>query len=153
MSNDAAAASTSVQLALDKSSQRIITHMNADHGDSIKAYLRHYAGLHTAARGELTAISVEGMTIKATLQCGRTVAGVFVPYASGALESAGAIRPVVMAMHKEAYGKLGVAYRLQNGYYTAGHVFGALKKSRMAQAGITATVVVAAYGVNRYLRK
>lgn len=155
MSDDAAATSTSVQLALDKSSQRIITHMNADHGDSIKAYLHHYAGLDTAAEGELTAISVEGMTIKATLQCGRTVADVFVPYASGALKSAGAIRPVVMAMHKEAYGKLGVAYRLQNGYYTAvaGHVFGALKKSRTAQVSITATVVVAAYGVNRYLRK
>jgi hypothetical protein len=144
-----------VQLALEKSAQRIITHMNADHGDSIKAYLHHYACLDTAVKGELTAISVVGMTITATLECGKTVADVFVPYASGALESAGAIRSVVVAMHKEAYGKLGYLYRLQNGYYTtaAGHIIGALKKSRKAQVGVTAMVVVAAYGVNRYLRK
>jgi putative heme iron utilization protein len=47
--------------------QSMIAHMNTDHADSLKAYLRHYTRLHDAATGELTAISLSGMTITATL--------------------------------------------------------------------------------------
>jgi len=101
---------------LDKSRQRIIKHMNEDHGDSCLVYLRHYAKLPNATKGELKDMSSEGLTIDATLEDGEVKAGVFVPF-TRQLEKASDIRPIVVDMHHEAYHALGVGYKLKEGYY------------------------------------
>ena len=48
---------------------RIITHMNADHSDSLIRYLRHYHGVSSLAarNARLTAIALDSMTISASL--------------------------------------------------------------------------------------
>ena len=48
---------------------RIITHMNADHSDSLIRYLRHYHGVSSlvARNARLTAIALDSMTISASL--------------------------------------------------------------------------------------
>jgi hypothetical protein len=46
----------SVEDALSKRAAKIVTHMNDDHGDSLKAYLQHFKQLD-AIKGELTQIS------------------------------------------------------------------------------------------------
>ena len=48
---------------------RIITHMNADHSDSLIRYLRHYHGVSSSAarNARLTAIALDSMAISASL--------------------------------------------------------------------------------------
>jgi hypothetical protein len=145
----------SVEDALSKRAAKIVTHMNDDHGDSLKAYLQHFKQLD-AIKGELTQISVEGMTLKATLANETVVTDVFIPYSSGPLKSAGEIRTVVVAMHKDAYNALGISYKLQNGYYEsiAGHVAKAFAKNTTAQVAVAGAVALIGMGLFlRYKRQ
>ena len=141
-----------VASALAKRAEKIISHMNEDHADSIKAYLRHFCKLD-AEGGELTAISEQGMTMTATLADGTVKSGVFLAYSGGPLKSAGLIRPAVVAMHREAYDALGFGYKLENGYYQsiAGHIVNGIAKSQKAQLTIGA-ILAGVVAVGMYVR-
>merc|ERR1719171_1844938 len=101
---------------LQKSRDRIVNHMNEDHGDSILAYVHYHAQQPDAKSAELKDISAKGMTIDAKLADGSEKQGIFVPY-SRPLTKASEIRPIVVDMHYEAYHTLGFKYKLEQGYY------------------------------------
>lgn len=81
---------------------RIITHMNKDHTDSITRYLEHYCGVSSfkAQYGKLTAFSCSFMTIKAL---GSTYRVPFDP----PLKDYSEARPRVVTMDYEAIEGLG----------------------------------------------
>ena len=143
---------------LAKRADKIITHMNLDHEDSIKAYLRYYAKLGDATGGKITSISSAGLTLNATLLPQNTESkerikeGIFVAYPSGKLENAAHAKTVLIEMHKEAYSKLGIRYKLENGYYKmiVGFIWMAFTKSKRAKIIISSVAVIIAYKYKKY---
>lgn len=106
-----------LESSLAASKNRIVTHMNEDHGDSLLVYARHFGRLDEATASLITDLSAKGMTLDVTLADTRKET-IFVPY-SRPLSSAKDIRPVVVEMHHEAYNALGFLYKLRNGYYSS----------------------------------
>lgn len=111
---DGAVTSLAEQLAPQK--QRIMGHMNEDHGDSLLVYAKHYAKLESATKAVLTDMCTEGLTLDVSFPEGRKDSGVFVQYSRppAAVQD---VRKVVEDMHHEAYDALGYAYKLRSGFY------------------------------------
>lgn len=79
--------------------ERIIGHMNEDHGDSVLAYARHYAGRSAATAATLAGIDQTGMDIVVTEPAGdQSVRVTF----KEPLADAAAAHHVLIAMSKEA---------------------------------------------------
>jgi len=106
---------SNVDADLAKSRDRIITHLNNDHGDSLLAYASHYAKLTGATAARLTDLSSKGFTLDVTVS-GQVRTGVFIAYPRPLLD-AKEIRAISVEMHHEAYTSLGLLYRLRHGYY------------------------------------
>ena len=100
--------------ALARSSARVCTHMNEDHGESLLAYAHYYANLPGAKAARMTAVLPRGFEIEVE-DNGKTQT-VVVPYLTP-LKSAGEVRKQAVEMHHEAFARLGFAYRVCNGYY------------------------------------
>eukprot|EP00931_Biecheleriopsis_adriatica_P039953 TRINITY_DN22851_c0_g1_i2.p1 TRINITY_DN22851_c0_g1~~TRINITY_DN22851_c0_g1_i2.p1 ORF type:complete len:157 (+),score=20.42 TRINITY_DN22851_c0_g1_i2:23-472(+) len=100
------AEATDVDAALLPRKGFIIMHMNLDHANSLKAYARHYGKVTSAENVILTELDSRGMTLSAELEDKSWKTGIYVPFPEP-LKSAGAIRQVVVEMHKEAFEELG----------------------------------------------
>lgn len=86
--------------------ERIIGHMNEDHGDSVLAYARHYAGRSSATAATLAGIDQTGMDIVVTEPAGdQSVRVTF----KEPLADAAAAHHVLIAMSKEAKAALASA--------------------------------------------
>ena len=103
--------------ALVKMGPRVISHMNDDHPESLKAYAVHYAGLADASSAKMVGMDARGFTLKVTRAAPADVEEVLVTYPRP-LESAGDVCKLAVEMHFAAFKALGLKYRLTNGYYT-----------------------------------
>eukprot|EP00930_Biecheleria_cincta_P105365 TRINITY_DN98031_c0_g1_i1.p2 TRINITY_DN98031_c0_g1~~TRINITY_DN98031_c0_g1_i1.p2 ORF type:complete len:157 (-),score=27.92 TRINITY_DN98031_c0_g1_i1:3-473(-) len=110
------AASADLSAQFEPHKERMITHMNEDHGDSLLVYAKHYANCKGAIRAVITDMNTEGLFLDVFVPGGEIMAGVFVKY-TRPLTSVRDVRSIVVDMHHEAYNALGVAYKLQSGYY------------------------------------
>jgi len=112
---------TAMQLEkeLQKHAPRVINHMNRDHRDSIKAYALAF-GDHPkctdTASALLTGLDREGFTLDVTLADGTTLRGVRVAY-RGEVTKGKDLHTVAVSMHRAAYDKIGVVYKVRHGYY------------------------------------
>lgn len=102
---------------VEKSSGRVCAHMNADHADSLLAYARWYAKMDDAKAAKMTNVTTEGFMLDVTLADG-SVKPALIKYPSK-LQNAAALRKLAVTMHREAYDKLGVRYKLAHGYYSS----------------------------------
>ena len=104
----------------DATKQRIITHMNNDHQDSLIRYLQHYAQLSSfSARGaHLVDISFDSMTVLSSNRTPHTIP------IKPAMTSWSEARPRVVAMDGEAVAGLGASditvkrYKRPRGFMT-----------------------------------
>ena len=149
-----------VELEADiaKHAKRVISHMNDDHGDSIKAYARAYGGEPKAESAVITSVNVDGFVLNVVLPGGVTKQGVLVRYTSP-LCSAKDLHKVAVAMHFSAYSKLGFAYRLSSGYYVTAAAMvwshgskAVMKRPCLSLAALGGVVAVAAAAANRRSR-
>mmetsp|Transcript_104887 Transcript_104887/g.224133 ORF Transcript_104887/g.224133 Transcript_104887/m.224133 type:complete len:158 (-) Transcript_104887:87-560(-) len=142
-------AAEELESALAASKERIMKHMNDDHGDSLLAYARHYAKMDTATSSQITDLSAAGLTLEVALDGGRSDQA-FVPF-SRPLTNAGDIRKIVVEMHHEAYGALGCVFKLQQGYYSSmvRHALEGMQKSKTAMIAV-AVVGIAAVGTGLF---
>lgn len=86
--------------------ERILGHMNEDHGDSVLAYARHFAGRATATAATLAGIDQTGMDLVVTEPAGDQ--SVRVEFKTP-LATAGDAHHVLIAMSKEAKAALASA--------------------------------------------
>jgi hypothetical protein len=105
-----------LEAEIAKSADRVMKHMNEDHGDSIKAYARAYGGEPEATAAVISGLNAEGFVLTVTLPGGVTKPGVLVPYTTP-LSSAKDLHKVAVAMHFSAHNELGYVYKLSSGYY------------------------------------
>jgi hypothetical protein len=94
LSRDDLTSGGAVAAELAASEQGAVDHMNADHGDAIDLYARHFAGLRGAG-WTMTGIDPDGFDLAA----GDAVGRVFFP---SPLASAGELRHVLVDMAREA---------------------------------------------------
>jgi len=166
-----------------KSAKRIMNHMNSDHEDSNIAYVLAFAtgiegeeavntslsdildGKLTITSAQLTDVDADGFLLEVKAQESPeseqvVLSNVRVPYHEP-IESAKDIHLTAVAMHRKAYDKLGVWYKVKKGYYKQVAKFVAFKSYKAIQksspgisvvaAGATALVAVGAAA--GYLRK
>mmetsp|Transcript_23449 Transcript_23449/g.70444 ORF Transcript_23449/g.70444 Transcript_23449/m.70444 type:complete len:167 (-) Transcript_23449:99-599(-) len=137
----------SVDEGLQQRQAFIVSHMNEEHQDSLLAYAMHYAKLTSAVSATLDKVSSKGMTLKVQLPGSDVPTIAEVPF-TRPMETAGDLRKIVVEMHHEAYGALGVAFRLMHGYYTsaARQTWHHMKKSHKIAAVIFASAAVVGIG-------
>mmetsp|Transcript_27009 Transcript_27009/g.89653 ORF Transcript_27009/g.89653 Transcript_27009/m.89653 type:complete len:151 (+) Transcript_27009:75-527(+) len=134
-----------LQTDLAKSAQRVLKHMNEDHEDSLLVYAHFFARLDTATSAKVTALSASGLELEVVLSSGHVMPGVNIPY-SRPLKSAGDLRKVVEEMHSEAYNGMGMAYKLQTGYYPQSIKAAWTHMPNSAKNGAMAAAVAVALG-------
>jgi len=110
-----------LEAELQKRAPRVIKHMNDDHMDSVKAYSMAF-GEHPRCVKEtksaiLTGLDREGFVLQVTLDDETVLENVRVRY-QGQVKTAKDLHMEAIGMHRKAYDKLGVWYKLSNGYYT-----------------------------------
>ena len=110
-----AEASSDVDQQLKAHKDRMVHHMNDDHGDSLLVYAKHYAKLTSAIKAVLTDISSSGLTLDVTL-AHEAQQRVFVQFPRP-LQAVKDVRPIVVEMHHEAYDALGAFYKMRSGYF------------------------------------
>eukprot|EP00933_Yihiella_yeosuensis_P038727 TRINITY_DN32668_c0_g1_i2.p1 TRINITY_DN32668_c0_g1~~TRINITY_DN32668_c0_g1_i2.p1 ORF type:complete len:157 (+),score=31.25 TRINITY_DN32668_c0_g1_i2:41-511(+) len=131
--------STSIDGAIAASKERIISHMNEDHTDSLVAYARHYAKADDVKSAAMVDLTVKGLTLEVCSHSGEKRKE-FVPFRR-ALKHPQDIRAITVEMHHEAYHALGFLYKVQNGYYNSAMIKLKVRdifKSTNAQAAIVA---------------
>jgi Protein of unknown function (DUF2470) len=150
-----------VQLEADiqKSAPRVMSHMNADHATSLKAYALAFGQHPDAAKTQsaiLTGLDVEGFWLELTLVDGTKISDVLVPY-DRRIQSAKELHQIAVDMHVAAFAKLGVLYKIQSGYYSnAFKMIGAQayksaqKRPYRTTVVVTVTLLAVAYGYRRY---
>merc|ERR1719491_1504123 len=133
---------------LQKRAPRVMSHMNRDHQDSIKAYALAFGNhpecvnTHSAL---LTGLDRHGFVVQVTLLNGRTLDNVRVPY-SGTVTSGKDLHTMAIQMHRLAYDKIGFVYKIKNGYYkqVAAMVgFQVVKKMKGRAGGMVGVLAVA----------
>ena len=107
---------STLEADLSKSAARVITHMNDDHPDSLVAYAAFYGKLRDARSARMTALTTRGFELEVTMADGAVKQGVLIKYTEP-LRSAGQVRKLAVAMHFEAYNKLGIAFKIRNNFY------------------------------------
>ena len=139
---------------LSKSAERVTKHMNEDHADSLLAYAHFYGGL-PAQKAVMTGLNAHGFVLDVTLTDGSVQRDVLIPY-EPPLTTAADVRKVAVRMHFAAYGGLGFAFKVRNGFYS-----GAAKQAwthlpariRLSFLGILAAVTSGiAFGSLRRMR-
>ena len=100
---------------LAKSANRIITHMNDDHADSLLAYAAFYGELPNATSARMAGLSVHGFELDVTLADGSRQKRL-IRYTSP-LKSAAEVRKLAVSMHFAAYNGLGFVYKLRTNFY------------------------------------
>ena len=93
-----ALSSEELKADVEKSVKRVMTHMNDDHADSVKAYARAYGGEPDAAAAVITGLTVDGFVLAVTMADGTVKDGVLVRYTTP-LASAKDLHKVAVAMH------------------------------------------------------
>eukprot|EP00947_MAST-08B_sp_MAST-8B-sp1_P006600 g6600.t1 len=111
---------SSLAEGLVKAEKRITTHMNEDHAQSVLAYAHCYTEHKTATAATMTGLTEEGFILNVTMPNAgggtHTVSHVLVKYTKPLATAAG-VRKIAVAMHFEAFKKLGFGYRCRHGYY------------------------------------
>ena len=111
---------SSLAEGLVKAEKRITTHMNEDHAQSVLAYAHCYTEHKTATAATMTGLTEEGFILSVTMPNAdggtHTVSDVLVKYTKPLATAAG-VRKIAVAMHFEAFKKLGFGYRCRHGYY------------------------------------
>ena len=107
---------STLEADLERMSSRIITHMNADHADSLLAYAVYFAGLTDARSAKMSGVNTTGFELDVTLASGTVKKGVLIEYTSP-LRSAGEVRKLAVSMHFAAYNGLGLGFKLRNNFY------------------------------------
>jgi hypothetical protein len=98
-----------------KTVERVASHMNADHGDSMLAWVHYYAELPEAQSARITTITAAGWGLEVGFADGK-VKSVTVPF-DREMKGPADLRKSAVAMHMEAFHGLGYMYKLKNGYY------------------------------------
>ena len=138
-----ALSSEELKADVEKSAKRVMTHMNDDHADSVKAYARAYGGEPDAAAAVITGLTVDGFVLAVTMADGTVKDGVLVRYTTP-LASAKDLHKVAVAMHFSAYKELGFAYRVRSGYYVvAAKMVGAVAKKAAMKRPLLSLALVA----------
>ena len=132
---------------LAKMSTRVCNHMNADHADSMLAWAHFYAKVPDAASATMTNVTKDGFELEITKADGYVMPKVVVPY-EPALEKAGDVRKVAVAMHFAAFNGMGTQYKLTRGFYTgaarqAWHHMPPRVKSGLVGAALTVVAAIA----------
>jgi Protein of unknown function (DUF2470) len=159
--------------------------MNEDHADSIKAYALAFGEFNNNNNNNTDDVDVEddntaiesakltgldryGFWLEVTLKDGSKIENVRVPY-QGSIKSSKDLHMEAVSMHRLAYDKLGIKYKIQNGYYkqvakmAALQLYKKVKKNldnhrpststTAAVIGIsTVAVVVTAVGISAVIR-
>ncbi len=90
---------------------RIIVHMNKDHGEHLVLYAKHYGGLAQATAASIVSIDHAGMEVSVTVSSSPTPRTVRIDFPQGPLQDAKEARAVLVAMAQEAGQALGVAVK------------------------------------------
>eukprot|EP01084_Bolivina_argentea_P276850 472484_1 len=106
----------SLEAALAKSSEHIISHMNLDHTDSCLVYAHYYAKLTDAVSAVMVGLTTDGFEFNVTLMNGTVKKKVLIPFETP-LTDAKDVRKIAVSMHFAAYNGMGIQYKLQQGYY------------------------------------
>ena len=96
-----------------EAAERIITHMNIDHGAHLVLYAKHYAGLTAATAASIISIDSAGMDLSVSLSSTTTPRLVRVSFPQGPLASPKDARVVLAAMAEEAGKALGVSVKTE----------------------------------------
>ena len=115
-----------LDLALEKSAKRILTHMNNDHSLSLLAYAHMWYNIE-AISATLTGITPNAFVMEVTRQTiemknGKeivvqtVVKGIEIPYTTKCT-AAKDMHKIAVNMHFEAFNGLGMVYKLKSGYY------------------------------------
>ena len=110
-------ATMALEADLAKMSERVCSHMNHDHADSLLAWAHFYAKVPDAASATMTDVKPDGFELELTKADGYVMPKVLIPF-DPPLEKAGDVRKVAVAMHFAAFNGLGWQYKLANGFYT-----------------------------------
>ena len=108
----------SLATSLQKAAPRVIRHMNEDHPSSLLAYAHHYGGVKDAVSAVLTGLTATGFELDVTLKSGDVMRRLPISFPKP-LTSAKELHKIAVAMHFEAFGALGLGYRLRYGYYSS----------------------------------
>ena len=144
---DAATKRAELEAEISNRGKRVMSHMNADHEDSLVAYVLAFAtgvegtdpeldkedallrniqkGMLAIASAQLTAVDADGflLEIKAleTITAGEKSEILTLSNVrvpyDKPIESAKDLHHIAIAMHQKAYHKLGIWYKTKNGYY------------------------------------
>lgn len=87
--------------------ERIIAHMNKDHGAQLVLYSKHYAGLASTIAATLTYIDSTGVELSVTLSSSNAPRRIYIAFPHGSLPSVHDARPVLVAMAETAAQALG----------------------------------------------
>jgi len=104
---------------LQKRAPRVMSHMNGDHQDSIKAYALAFGDRPECVDTEsaiLTGLDSKGFKLEVTLKNGTKLEDVRVPY-QGEVTSGKDLHMMAIKLHRLAYDKIGFVYKIKNGYY------------------------------------
>ena len=104
-----------LNINLQKSSERVCKHMNADHSASILAYAHMWYDINATA-AIMTSVTVDGFLLDITMKNERVVNNVLIKYTT-TLHQASEVRKIAVAMHFEAFHHLGFTYKWRTGYY------------------------------------
>jgi len=138
---------------LQKRAPRVISHMNGDHQDSIKAYALAFGNNPECVNTEsaiLTGLDRDGFILEVTLKNGTQLKNVRVPY-QGDVTCGKDLHTIAIKLHRMAYDKIGVIYKIKNGYYKQGAKmigFQAYKKARERPGtiGMLTVLTIAVFG-------
>jgi len=183
---DLAVKRAALEADIAKSAKRVMNHMNADHEDSLIAYVLALAtgiegavddgtsSLNSILTGEfiitsaqLTTVDVHGFLLevkakKNSLDSEKeevvVLSNVRVPY-DKPIESARDLHTTAVRMHRVAYDKLGVLFKIKKGYYKQVMKFVAFKSYKVIQKSTpmvavgTATLIAATAAAGYLLRQ
>ena len=170
---DPVATNVKLEEQIAKSANRIIRHMNGDHGDSLIAYTLVFAtgvegsgtekdkedavlkniqkGKLTVTSARMTGVDMDGCLLEVTaVELGApeseavVLSNVRVPY-DKPLESPKDVKENLVAMHRRAYNELGYWYKVKSGYYqTAAKVVAFMCYQKIRKSAPSTPVVAGA---------
>jgi len=112
-----------LQRDVQKRAPRVMKHMNDDHPGSIRAYACAFGIFqdpehqHEVKRAKITDVEVDCFILEVVLNDGQVLQGIQVPYTKR-ITDAKQLHGIAIDMHLKSFDKLGVGYKIRNGYYT-----------------------------------
>ena len=139
-----------IEKDIQKRAPIVIKNMNQDHPDSLRAYVMAFGENTRCAKetmeAKLIAMDRYGLFLDVTLNDGTILSKIRVYY-QGKVSSAKDLRTEAINMHRLAYFKLGIWYKIKNGYYqqlAKVSVLKACKEAKRKKFKILAIVIVIA---------